>query len=83
MADKPKFMASLQPQHHEKLKSERAAFVQRELSETYDVRAQRHFNILEAGGDPHDEEHRHAFVLHRAAGRIENDEEKDNASTKA
>jgi hypothetical protein len=83
MANKPKFLSSLAQEHRERLKAERADHVDREKSESYQVRAQRHFEIIQAGGDPYNEEHRHAFFLHQSASQVENDEEKDNASTKA
>jgi hypothetical protein len=71
MAKKPKFLSSLAPEHKESLTAERDKYIDQEKSESYDVRAQRHFDILEAGGDPHDEYHRHAFFLHQTSGLVE------------
>jgi hypothetical protein len=71
MANKPKFLSSLAPEHQKSLKAERDDHADREKSESYQVRAQRHFEIIQAGGDPYNEEHRHAFFLHQTHGSEE------------
>lgn len=71
MDEKPNFMRALAPEHKEQLETGRADYVSQEKNESYAMRAQRHFDILEAGGDPHNEEHRHAFFLHQSSGSEE------------
>lgn len=71
MDKNPKFLSSLAREHRGKLKTERDNYVAQEKSESYQVRAQRHFEIIAAGGDPYNEEHRHAFFLHQLSGLAE------------
>lgn len=71
MDKKPKFLSSLAPEHRKSLKTERTDYVAQEKSESYQVRAKRHFDIIAAGGDPYNEEHRHAFFLHQTHGSEE------------
>jgi hypothetical protein len=66
MDNDPDFKRALAPEHKEQLETGRADYVSQEKNEPYAVRAQRHFDIIEAGGDPHNEDHRHAFFLHRS-----------------